>query len=399
MPADMENKNYTRSSALYAYYDKVSYRKNLELLHLHQVQEILFSDEDMTATGVRVLDRTTNQTMTFSARKEVILAAGAVFTPQLLQISGIGPKSVLEAAGVATKLDFPAVGSNFQDHPVFYLNWNITYTSFPNPSTLSTNATFYAEAVRKYYDEHTGPLTLNGNYMTVLSPDLLESVTDMQGLISELAAQEEGAYLPAIYNTSASLTAGYEAQRSILLSQLRNNSIGIIEFPIGGVGSIADALQKPLSRGTVHLNATYPAGPPVVAYNALNNPFDQSVLFAGVEYARKMMAANALATLQPVELLPGPQAQDLAAVIDVLVNTIGPYGSSVSPSFAHPASSCPMMPQELGGVVDSELRVYGTKGLRIVDASILPMIPGAHLQATMYAVAEKAADVIKSTAA
>jgi choline dehydrogenase-like flavoprotein len=113
---------------LYAYYDTVSFRSNLELLPMHQVREILFegrttSDSPLVATGVKVLKRSNNDTLVFSANKEVVVAAGGVFTPQLLQWSGIGPKDVLEAAGVETKIDFPAVGSNFQDHPVAYVTW------------------------------------------------------------------------------------------------------------------------------------------------------------------------------------------------------------------------------------------------------------------------------------
>lgn len=120
----------TRASAFYAYYDKVSSRSNLKLLQKHQVREIVFSDGfegELVATGVKALDRTTNQTVSYTANKELILAAGAIYTPQLLQWSGIGPKSVLDAAGIKTKLDFPAVGSNFQDHAVAYYTWTRKY--------------------------------------------------------------------------------------------------------------------------------------------------------------------------------------------------------------------------------------------------------------------------------
>ena len=120
-PSSINGKTSTRTSSLYAYYDKVSDRKNLKLLAKHQVTEIIF-DEDLTAIGVKALSRDDEQYVTFDAKKEVILAAGAIFTPQILQLSGIGPKSVLAAAGVEVKLDFPAVGSNFQDHPANYLS-------------------------------------------------------------------------------------------------------------------------------------------------------------------------------------------------------------------------------------------------------------------------------------
>jgi choline dehydrogenase-like flavoprotein len=113
----------TRSTSLNAYYDPVSSRKNLKLLTQYQVTEVLF-DSSLTAQGVQATDRTTGKSYQFKANKEVIMAAGGVHTPQVLQLSGIGPKDVLTAAGVKVKLDFPAVGSNFQDHPVGYLNWN-----------------------------------------------------------------------------------------------------------------------------------------------------------------------------------------------------------------------------------------------------------------------------------
>jgi choline dehydrogenase-like flavoprotein len=129
-PSSINAETMTRTSSLYAYYDRVSHRKNLKLLAKHQVIEVVF-DKHLTATGVKAIVRDNEQHVTFKAEKEVILAAGAIFTPQVLQLSGIGPKDVLTAAGVKTKLDLPAVGSNFQDHPVAYLSWNIT-SSFPS---------------------------------------------------------------------------------------------------------------------------------------------------------------------------------------------------------------------------------------------------------------------------
>lgn len=135
VPTALDPTTMTRASALYAYYDKVSSRSNLKLLQMHQVREVIFTDSpegDLVASGVKALDRSANQTVTFTAGKEVILAAGAIYTPQLLQWSGIGPKSVLDASGIETKLDFPAVGSNFQDHAVAYYTWTRTYScAFP----------------------------------------------------------------------------------------------------------------------------------------------------------------------------------------------------------------------------------------------------------------------------
>jgi len=379
----------TRTSSLYAYYDRVSHRENLELLAMHQVMEITF-DKNLTATGVRALDRDSGEEVTFDAEKEVILAAGAIFTPQILQLSGIGPKEVLAAAGVETKLDLPSVGSNFQDHPTGYLSWNIT-SSFPNPNTLSTNATFFEDARQLYIDELTGPLTkAQSSYIGFLS--LAHITNNSATLLADAEATSPRDYLPEIYSNSSSLRAGFEAQRAILLKHIRAGEVAVLEVPISGGGLIPNAMQKPLSRGTVHLNATHPTSPPIVLHNALAHPLDRATLFSALQFTRRLFNTPAISTaLAPlVELTPGAQYTEQNATLARLVSSGG-----LSPTFSHASCSCPMMPRELGGVVDPELRVYGVRGLRIVDASILPVIPAAHLQATMYTVAEKAADVIK----
>ena len=380
----------TRTSSLYAYYDRVSHRENLKLLAMHQVTEITF-DDDLTATGVKALDRDNEEEVTFDAEKEVILAAGAIFTPQVLQLSGIGPKNVLSAAGVETKLDLPSVGSNFQDHPTAYLSWNIT-SSFPNPSSLSTNATFFEEARELYFDELTGPLTkAQSSYIGFLS--LHHIANNSKTLLADAEATSPRDFLPDVYSTDDSLLAGFEAQRDILIKHIRAGEVAVLEVPISGGGLIPNAMQKPLSRGTVHLNATNPTGVPVVLHNALAHPFDRATIFEALQFTRRLVKSKSVSSLSPVEVTPGAQYTEKNATIARLVASGG-----LSPTFSHASCSCPMMPRELGGVVDSELLVYGTQRLSIVDASILPVIPAAHLQATMYSVAEKAADIIKARA-
>ena len=162
-------------------------------------------------------------------------------------------------------------------------------------------------------------------------------------------------------------------------------------MPFTGAGRGGHAVEKPLSRGTVHLNPSNPSSEPIVTYNSLSNPFDKSVLYEAIKWRRNsLFNTTALQSLGPIELVPGPAAQTEEEVLQALLNA-----NALAPSFAHPSGSCAMMPRNLGGVVDSDLKVYGTTGLRIVDASIIPIIPAAHLQATVYAVAEKAADIIK----
>jgi choline dehydrogenase-like flavoprotein len=389
-PSSINAETMTRSSALYAYYDRVSHRSNLKLLAKHQVTEIMF-DKNLGATGVKATNRDNEHQVTFKASKEVVLAAGAIFTPQILQLSGIGPKKVLAAAGVKTKLDLPAVGSNFQDHPVAYLTWNIT-ASFPNSGSLAANATFFEESRKLYEEELTGPLTkAQASYIGFLSLELISN--NSQSILDDAEATSAADFLPEVYSTSKDLLAGFAAQRDVLLKSIRAGSVAVLEFPISGGGFIPNAMQKPLSRGTVHLNATNPLAVPVVTHNALANPFDRATIFEALQFTRRVLNSESVSSLNPVEVLPGAQYTERDATIERLVTA-----GSMSPTFSHASCSCPMMPRELGGVVDSELLVYGTKRLSIVDASILPVIPAAHLQATMYSVAEKAADIIKARA-
>ncbi|EHY58976.1 hypothetical protein HRR83_001760 [Exophiala dermatitidis] len=394
-PASLDPKKKTRSSSLNAYYDPVSGRRNLNMLTEHQVTEVLFKNSrSLEAVGVKAINRKTGKEVQFRANKEVILAAGAVHTPQILQLSGIGPKDVLQAAGVKVKLDFPAVGSNFQDHPVAYLNWNLTNT-FPYPGILTANQTYYQEALALYLYHLTGPFTkAQGSSTGFLSLPMLTDKTS--SLLADLSAQDATSYLPSAYAANKELLAGYLAQRKILVNQLGAGSVAVLELPFSGAGSMPNAVEKPLSRGTVYLNATNPRGEPVVTHYAFQNPFDKSQLYAMVEFTRKLMATDAVKSLNPVETIPGPQYQTQDEVFNALAAGRTAFGSpALAPTFAHPSGTCPMMPRKIGGVVGPDLLVYGTRKLSVIDSSILPIIPAAHLQASLYAVGEKAADIIK----
>jgi len=257
------------------------------------------------------------------------------------------------------------------------------------------NATYNAEAVSLYLNKLTGPYTkAQGSSAGFLSLNMITKKAS--SMISSLLAQNAASYLPPIYSSSKALLAGFAAQRTILASQIKSGKVAVLEVPFQGSGSVPNAMQKPLSRGTVYLNASNPHGEPVVTYYAFSNPFDKTQLGIMVNFTRELMATDALAHLAPVETVPGPQYKTEDEIFNQLLVSKSPFGSSaLSPTFAHPSCSCPMMPQQLGGVVSSDLLVYGTRKLSIVDCSILPIIPAAHLQATMYAVAEKAADLIK----
>ncbi|KAK7190039.1 Oxygen-dependent choline dehydrogenase 7 [Paraphaeosphaeria sporulosa] len=396
-PNTIDNVTGERSNARTAYYEPVKARPNLKLLVGTHVDEILFNINSnggsLRATGVKMTDRNTSSTTSAWASREVILAAGAIFTPHLLMVSGIGPASDVGAANISVKVDLPAVGANFQDHVPAYMTFNLSNLAFPNYSTLATNASFNASAAQEYADHKTGPWTLSrGNALAFLTlPQLTPSYSSLAATAS---SQTPTDFLPERYATSKPLQAGYLAQRSILLKQFTGEqgyAAAAGELAIQPSNRAAVALQKPLSRGTITLNTSNPHGYPVVAYNSLQNPVDAAILTALVRFNRKHWASPALSRYAPVENVPGAEFVSDEQIMRALNEK-----AAVSSSFAHPSGSCAMLPRNLGGCVSDQLLVYGVDGLSIVDASILPMIPATHLQATMYAVAEKAADIIKN---
>ncbi|KAF2275726.1 alcohol oxidase [Westerdykella ornata] len=392
IPNTMNPKTGERSHARNSYYDPVSSRPNLRVLLETEATELVFdSSKKLTARGVKITDKLTKTSKTVYAKKEVVLAAGAINTVKLLQLSGIGPKSVLEAAGIKVKLAHDGVGANFQDHPFTILAYAISNMSTPNPDSLSTDPAFNASAWEEYLTKKTGPLTqAHGNALAFIPlPEVAPQ--QYQDLARQVETLSDDAYLPAIYKNSKKLLKGVKTQRKILANLFRSKQAGLIEYPVPASGaSVIVALEKPLSRGIITIDPKNPQGPPKILFNALMNPVDKTVLAAGLRYARKVWARPELAKFSPTEVMPGPQYQ----TDDELINKLVGLGV-VFPSFSHPSCSCPMMPEDMGGCVSDELLFYGVNQLSIVDASILPLIPSQHLQATMYAVAEKAADIIK----
>jgi choline dehydrogenase-like flavoprotein len=376
----------TRSTARKGYYDPVyQTRSNLKLLTSRTVSKILF--DNLTATGVEATSG--GESFDFHARKEVILAAGAVQTAHLLQISGIGPKEVLQAARVPVKKDMAAVGANFQDHATIQMVYNLSHLTFPNYDSLDLNATYNATAFEEYFTSRTGPVAA-GSGSTSISFSLPQMTNSSTSIAKALVSQTAQQYLPEIYGDTQ-LLAGFKAQREILAKRYADNVSAVVFGAVTGTGFSFMPFLKPLSRGTVTLNASDPQGLPVVQYNTLMNPVDIDVLVAAIKHRRRLWSSPALDIFEPVETIPGLQYQSDDEIAEAL-------RSFTNPGLAHESCSCPMMPEHLGGCVGPDLKVYGIDGLSIVDASVFPLIPGVSLQGTVYAVAEKAADLIKARA-
>lgn len=393
-PTNIDARDMTRSTARKAYYDTVkATRTNLHLLRGHTATEILFAPgKQLRANGIRIVSRLDNTTHNVYAKKEVILAAGALMTPQLLQASGIGPVTVLKAAGVKVKKDMPAVGANFQDHPTTFITYALANQSFPNPDTIMKNATYNATVWDEYFNNKTGPIAAStATTILYFSRPQLESPAAAAALVIRLLAQKLAAYLPFSYGASVALVRGFEAQRAVLAGQLNSSSSAITMWAVSGSGGSAASLYKPLSRGTVTLNPTDPNGLPIVTYNTFMNPVDSENVVAIFRRLRAFWQSSPLARLGPSEVAPGLQFQ----TDDEILTELTTNHALFRPTLAHPSCTCAMMPEHLGGCVSPDLEVYGVRNLRIVDASIMPIIPAGGLQGTVYAVAEKAADLIK----
>jgi len=393
----IDARDMTRTTSRKAYYDPVkATRPNLHLLTGQTATKILFrQDTPLTAEGIRIVSRLDGITRDVYAKKEVILATGAIQTPHLLQVSGIGPSRVLEAAGIEVRKDLEAVGANFQDHATALLGFGLTNTSFPNTDSILANETYNATVWEEYLKNKTGPIAAGASSTVLfLSLPQLNSSAFAAAIVAKLLAQDSKLYLPDIYASSQSLLRGFEAQRQILAKQLNSTESRIVSHPITSGGFHPSALLKPISRGTVTLDIADPNGLPVVQFNTLMNPIDSENVAAIVRRARKFWESAELSRFKPTELFPGVEHQTDEGIIEALTSNPAIFW----PSLAHTSGTCAMMPQELGGCVSPNLLVYGVRGLSVVDASIMPIIPAGALQATVYAVAEKAADLIKARA-
>ena len=385
---------YNRSFSGLSHYIEVQPRKNYHLLTLHRVIKVNFIDQDgqKHAVSVEIKDRYSSAVFTVKAKREIILSASATRTPLLLQYSGIGPRKVLEAAKIDTLIELPGVGWNLQDHSFALSLYKFTTdSSFPKPTTIASNDTYKAEAYEIFKETNGGPYTAVVTVSGAFLPPSTFLGDHLNEMVEEIATQKPDAYLPD--STPKELIAGYEKQKEILLASFKSKTNAWLEHPFTGKGWGMCILLKPFSRGSIKINPDDPLGDPIFDYRIWSNPIDKEMHVRMQAYIRKhFLESKAFYDLGVVEQDPAPGAiTDDAAWEDWLLNQ-----NKLMASNGHSVGTAAMMLRELGGVVDNQLRVYGTLGLSIADTSIIPLIPGTHTQTTVYAIGEKASDLIKS---
>lgn len=336
-----------RCSAARAYLARARGRRNLTVWTHSRATGLVF--EGRRVAGVELLRG--GQRVSVRAAREVLLAAGAIHSPQLLQVSGIGDGARLQAAGIPLRLHAPEVGLGLQDH---------------------------LQAKLRYVLKR--PLTLNDLYHR---PARLAWEALKYGLVRRGRCAEPPIRAGAFCRSAPSLD---RPDLQFHFIEFSSDAMGQPPHPFPGFQSTVCVL-RPRSRGEVMATGPDPLQPPRILGNFLADPEDLALTLRGVKIARRLAAQPALASLVHEEAEPGPGATDDAALVDwIRGNAVTVY---------HPAGTC-RMGSDPGAVLDPQLRLRGLAGLRVVDASVMPTLVSGNTNAPVIMIAEKAADLVLS---
>ncbi|KAF6785939.1 GMC oxidoreductase [Colletotrichum sojae] len=396
-PCSIDPKIKTRSYSATAYYGPdVAKRSNLVVVTESLVKKINFDtvDGDVSATGVQIVTQD-GQEKTISARMEVILAAFALQTPQLLELSGVGDKNLLESLGIPVLVDNPNVGENLQDHPIVCQSFEVN-DGVPSADVLRDGKILNA-VVGQYQATREGPLeqsTISAAYTPLADFNGIVSVDEKKALISGFESCVDSPSRKLV-KTLVERPDEPSSQYLLLPSQVTINDhpANMAEHILPSLPenyiTVMTLLNHPFSRGKVHITSpdykVLPSWDPQYNSNAL----DPELLARNVQFVERIVWTEPFSgLLKPGgKRLPPIRGDDLESAKEIVRQR--------QISVFHASGSCSMQPHEQGGVVDSRLRVYGTKKLRVVNASVFPVEPLGNIQSTVYAVAEKAADLIK----
>jgi choline dehydrogenase len=348
-PLQLTVRNKRRCSAAVGYLRPAMKRPNLRVEILALAQRVLF--DGRRAVGLEYAQQ--GVVRTARARGEVILAGGAINSPQLLQLSGVGPAELLRGCGIEIVHELPGVGENLQDH----LNSRVVYR------------------VRRAN-------TLN----EISRSPRLKVQAGLEWALGRRGALMMGAAPIGLFVRTRPGLDAPDVQYQFLAGSFLTPGKEMHDFPGCQLTCIP---CRPESRGWLRIRSPYPTIPPRIQPNYLATQSDKETLVAGLRIARKVFVSPAMAARVTGEFLPGPATETDAQWLDHIARTAG--------TTFHPTSTC-MMGNGEGAVVDSELRVHGIVGLRVVDASIMPAVVSGNTNATVIMIAEKAADMILAAA-
>ena len=342
-------KNGTRQSTARTYLKLCEKRPNLTIKTRALSHKVLI--EDGKAVGVEYVQtkgKSTTRTNAY-ARQEVILCGGVINSPQLLELSGIGSKDLLETLGIAIEKELPGVGENLQDH-------------------LTVHITHGLHGVNTFYEE-TRPFTLVKN--------ILNFLFRRHGLLTHPAAQA------GLFFRTDDKQDRPMAQVHFAPAASEPDAKGNLKPAPGTTATVCQL--RPESRGSVHIKSVNPEAYPAIKANYLDTENDRKTIVAAVHRVREVFNAPALDKYRGKEINPGAQAQSDEEILD--------YVRAKGASVYHPVGTCKMGNDDMA-VVDSRLRVHGIEGLRVADASIMPNLISGNTNAPAIMIAEKCADMI-----
>ncbi|KAJ5533501.1 aryl-alcohol dehydrogenase [Penicillium frequentans] len=388
-----------RSNSASAYYKPVELRQNLHVLTNSLVERILF-DESKPPKAIGVLFSLDGTSKTAQARNEVVLAAGAFQSPKILQLSGVGGTELLEKHGIDIVMNLPGVGQNLQDHMILYTAFQAKDDVETKDSLVRQEPEALSQAMQEYTATQSGPLASLGVHTYAYLPLPAPDRSALQALFTDHAPEDSQehratrAYYDIAKTTVLDLKQPSAAYFSALGQTNYAKDLNDESIPAASPGkfvTLGVMLSQPLSRGSVHITSINPEDPPIIDPGYLSNPLDLEII------ARHLLRVKNLAqSPQLGELLEQPlKFRDPATDFQGSLDAAKKYAQENLISMWHFVGTCSMLPRERDGVVDSKLRVYGIEGLRVVDASAIPLVSTANVQATVYAFAERAADLIK----
>ncbi|TEA20671.1 Dehydrogenase citC [Colletotrichum sidae] len=335
------------------------------------------AEGNQRATGVTLVDGTV-----FIARREVIVSSGSLLSPSVLGNSGIGRADVLAAAGITQLVDLPGVGENLQDHAKIQSSYELrkNYTGYDH---LKYDTAYAAKQLQLWWEGKTSMYGYSGsgytfaNWNQALGDDGEERLVALAH--EAIGATDHPVELKKLqWLNDTTVPDGYT---------------GVKGYPAAGSTgygkdyfTLIAAVMHPLSRGNVHVNASDPSGPPLIDARYLSHEYDLRAAIEAIKKCRAVALSEPLRSTWVSEYEPG---------LDVATDAqLREFALKTTLSIYHPVGSCAMLPREDGGVVDPTLKVYGTTNLRVVDASIIPVLISAHIQTAVNGIAERAAEII-----
>ena len=350
-PYEVTQKNGERWSVARAYLHPILKRPNLTVITEARTSKVLLDGK--RARGVTFVKG--GKTVEITATQEVILSGGAINSPQLLMLSGIGPVNELQKHGIAVQHALPGVGQNLQDHLDLMVVHKCT-----QPVSLGVSASNVLAQVKhlfNYLFQRKGPLTTNGaEGGGFVKSDAQQTIPDLQFHFAAVHLEDHARNLKSALSTM---------------------------FGHGYTLHVCDL--RPKSRGTIGLKSADPTADARIEPNYLSHPDDMKTMVKGVKAARKVLAAQAFDAYRGVEMFPGRHVQT-DAQIEAFVR-------EKAATIYHPVGTC-KMGHDAMAVVDDTLKVHGMQGLRVVDASIMPTLVGGNTNAPTVMIAEKASSMI-----